>query len=50
MKRADIKNVKCQQKTPKGERILTFALCNFHFTMLYSRNRLWRIREYKSLS
>ena len=59
MKRANIKNVKCQQKIPKGERILTFALYNFsakggspsggHFTMLYSPNRLWRVGEYKSL-
>jgi len=26
-----ILNVKCQQKTPKAERILIFAFCNFHF-------------------
>ena len=50
MKRANIKNVKCQQKTPKGERILTFALCNFQFAMLYSPNCRRRVGEYKSLS
>jgi len=55
MKSANIKNIKCQQKTPKAEGILTFAICNFsakggsasggHFTMLYSLSRLWRVRE-----
>ena len=60
MKSANTKNVKCQQRIPKGEGILTFALCNFsakggspsggHFTMLYSPNRLGRVGEYKSLS
>ncbi|OQX79958.1 MAG: hypothetical protein B6D56_06085 [Candidatus Omnitrophica bacterium 4484_70.1] len=60
MERTNIKNVKCQQKTPKAERILIFALCNFstkggspsggHFAMLYSPNRLGRVGEYKSLS
>ena len=59
MKSANTKNVKCQQKTPKAERILTFALCNFsakggspsggHFTMLYSPNRRRRVGEYKTL-
>ena len=29
MKSVNIKNVKCEQKTPKAERILTFAICNF---------------------
>jgi len=37
-------------KTPKAERILIFALCNFHFAMLYLPNRLGRVGEYKSLS
>ena len=56
LERTNIKNVKCQQKTPKAERILIFALCNFstkggspsggHFAMLYSLNRLRRIYEY----
>jgi len=47
-----LKNVKCRQKTPKAERILIFALCNFsakggspsggHFAMLFSGNhRRW---------
>jgi len=43
MKRADIKNVKCQQKIPKAERILTFAICNLHFTM-------WRCCEMANLA
>jgi len=29
MESANTKNVKCQQKIPKAERILTFALCYF---------------------
>ncbi|OQX87839.1 MAG: hypothetical protein B6D55_02235 [Candidatus Omnitrophica bacterium 4484_70.2] len=50
VKSANTKNVKCQQKIPKAKRILTFALYNFHFAMLYSPTCLGRVGEYKSLS
>jgi len=48
---------RCQQKSPKAERILTFTLCNFsakggspcggHFAMLYSLNRWGELMNIK---